>query len=75
MCDGRDQLTQRIVCFSFVYAQQSFGHRSKASTSILTGAEKLRSSEGTGFADTPSKTKRFSAASTRSTVDVPRSDD
>ncbi len=42
-------------------------------TSILTGAEKLRSREGTGRADTPSKTNCFSAASTRSTVDVPRS--
>ena len=45
----------------------------QGSTVILTGAEKLRSSDGTGLEATPSNTNFFSAWSMRSTVDVPRS--
>ncbi len=42
------------------------------STVILTGAEKFRSSDGTGLAWTSSNTNSCSACSTLSTVDVPK---
>lgn len=41
-------------------------------TVILTGAEKLRSSDGTGLEATDSNTNFFSAWSMRNTVDMPR---